>query len=66
LCAESAGSASVGFHLVSPLSRDLFQRAILQSATALNPWALITKQGGHRRAKIKKITFLILFEYWRI
>ncbi len=24
LCAESAGSASVGFHLVSPLSRDLF------------------------------------------
>jgi hypothetical protein len=60
----------VGFHLVSPLSRDLFQRAILQSATALNPWALITKQGGHRRAKINKImtsqTFLILFEYWRI
>ncbi len=54
LCAESAGSASVGFHLVSPLSRDLFQRAILQSATALNPWALITKQEGHRQPKSRK------------
>jgi len=50
LFSESAGSASVGFHLLSPLSRDLFTRAILQSATALNPWALITKKEAKRRA----------------
>ena len=49
-CSESAGSASVGFHLLSPLSRDLFTRAILQSASALNPWALVTKKEAKRRA----------------
>ena len=47
---ESAGSASVGFHLLSPLSRDLFTRAILQSASALNPWALVTKKEAKKRA----------------
>ena len=37
---ESAGAASVGLHMLSPLSKELFQRAIMQSATALNPWAV--------------------------
>jgi carboxylesterase type B len=32
---ESAGSASIAYHLLSPLSRGLFQRGILQSGTAL-------------------------------
>ena len=32
---ESAGAFSVGYHLVSPLSRGLFHRAILQSGTPL-------------------------------
>ena len=50
ILAESAGSASVGFHLLSPLSRDLFTRAILQSASALNPWALVTKKEAKKRA----------------
>ncbi|XP_046562857.1 cholinesterase 1-like isoform X2 [Haliotis rubra] len=36
---ESAGGASVGLHLASPLSRDLFDRAITQSGTLLCPWA---------------------------
>ncbi|GAB6021609.1 Carboxylesterase 5A [Chamberlinius hualienensis] len=36
---ESAGSASVIYHLISPLSKGLFQRAIAQSGTPLNPWA---------------------------
>lgn len=35
---ESAGSISVGMHLVSPLSRGLFQRAIMQSGTPMAPW----------------------------
>lgn len=50
LFSESAGSVSVGFHLLSPLSRDLFTRAILQSASALNPWALVTRQEARRRS----------------
>ena len=34
---ESAGALSVALQLVSPLSKGLFRRAILQSGTALNP-----------------------------
>lgn len=34
----SAGSASVNYHILSPASRGLFHRAILQSGSVLNPW----------------------------
>nr|AAR26516.1 antennal esterase [Mamestra brassicae] len=37
---ESAGSASVSYHLLSPMSKGLFNRAILQSGSALSFWAL--------------------------
>ena len=43
---ESAGGASVGFHLLSPLSRNLFNQAIMQSASAVVPWGVITKEEG--------------------
>lgn len=36
---ESAGSASVMYHLLSPLSKGLFNRAIMQSGSATAPWA---------------------------
>jgi carboxylesterase type B len=36
---ESAGSASVNFHLISQHSKGLFNRAILQSGTVFSPWA---------------------------
>ena len=39
LAGESAGGASVHLHMLSPLSRGLFHRAISQSATALSFWA---------------------------
>ncbi|XP_066153999.1 carboxylic ester hydrolase-like [Euwallacea fornicatus] len=32
---ESAGAISVGYHIISPMSRNLFQGAIMQSGTAL-------------------------------
>uniref|UniRef100_A0A6P7GDK2 Cholinesterase-like n=1 Tax=Diabrotica virgifera virgifera TaxID=50390 RepID=A0A6P7GDK2_DIAVI len=35
---ESAGSASVHIHVVSPSSKGLFHKAILQSGCLLNPW----------------------------
>lgn len=38
IAGTSAGSASVNYHLLSPASRGLFHRAILQSGCALNPW----------------------------
>ena len=37
IAGESAGSASVALHLVSPLSNGLFRRAILESGTGLGP-----------------------------
>lgn len=33
------GSVSVHYHILSDMSSGLFQRAILESGSALNPWA---------------------------
>ena len=44
LFGESAGAASIGMHLVSPLSRSLFSQAIMQSGSATNPWAVLDKR----------------------
>ncbi|XP_033625263.1 cholinesterase 1-like [Asterias rubens] len=35
---ESAGASSVSLHLVSPLTKGLFNQAIMQSGTFLSPW----------------------------
>ncbi|XP_068084708.1 juvenile hormone esterase isoform X2 [Anabrus simplex] len=37
---ESAGGGSVHFHMLSPMSKGLFSRAIAQSGSAINPWAI--------------------------
>nr|QEA03467.1 carboxylesterase [Plodia interpunctella] len=37
---ESAGAASVMYHMVSPLSKGLFNKAILQSGSAISHWSL--------------------------
>lgn len=37
----SAGAASVHFHYFSPFSKDLFNRGISFSGTALNSWTLV-------------------------
>ena len=37
IAGESAGSASIALHLLSPKSQGLFKRAILQSGTGLSP-----------------------------
>ncbi|CAG4979003.1 unnamed protein product [Colias eurytheme] len=45
---ESAGAASVSAHLVSPMSKGLFKRAITQSGTSLSPW--VQTYGARDRA----------------
>ncbi|XP_067653576.1 cholinesterase-like [Haliotis asinina] len=50
---ESAGAVCVGHHLVSPLSRDLFDRAIIQSGAPNSPWAYTIPKTA--RERIKKI-----------
>lgn len=37
---ESAGGASVSFHVISPMSKGLFSKAIIQSGSSLSPWGL--------------------------
>lgn len=37
---NSAGAASVAFHMLSKQSTGLFHAAIMQSGCALNPWAM--------------------------
>jgi len=49
LMGESAGACSVALHLLSPLSRNLFSQAIMQSASALAPWGVITKEESYLR-----------------
>ncbi|XP_046601546.1 juvenile hormone esterase isoform X1 [Neodiprion lecontei] len=39
---ESAGGASVHYHLLSPFSKGLFHKAIVQSGVAINPWSCTT------------------------
>ncbi|XP_030856036.1 cholinesterase 1 [Strongylocentrotus purpuratus] len=36
---ESAGAASVNFHMLSPLSKGLFHQAIMQSGNGVAPWS---------------------------
>ncbi|CAH1119496.1 unnamed protein product [Phaedon cochleariae] len=48
---ESAGGASVHFHMMSPLSRGLFHGAIMESGTALCPWAFDQNSMGHTYSK---------------
>lgn len=53
---ESAGAVSVGMHLLSPMSRSLFQRAILQSAGPQADWAVLPDQEAKNRSlKLAKI-----------
>uniref|UniRef100_A0A3Q3IDL9 Carboxylic ester hydrolase n=1 Tax=Monopterus albus TaxID=43700 RepID=A0A3Q3IDL9_MONAL len=49
---ESAGAASVGFHLLSPGSRPTFTRAILQSGVPNCPWASVSPAEARRRATL--------------
>lgn len=48
---ESAGAVSVGFHLLSPLSKDLFKYAIMQSASPLAFWSLQDVEFASSRAR---------------
>ena len=52
LLGESAGGSSVNFHIMSPLSKDLFHQAIAESGVDLCPWPAIQPSSyGIRLAK---------------
>ncbi|XP_046569251.1 LOW QUALITY PROTEIN: cholinesterase 1-like [Haliotis rubra] len=54
---ESAGGVCVGLHLVSPLSRDLFDRAITQSGTLTCSWTYMAPKTA--KGKLKRFADLL-------
>ena len=44
LFGESAGAGAVSIHLLSPVTRPLTQRAILESGTVNTPWGFMTTE----------------------
>ncbi|XP_028321562.1 acetylcholinesterase-like [Gouania willdenowi] len=57
LFGESAGSASIGFHLLSPGSQHLFQRAVMQSGSPNAPWVTNSQTVAEERS-LKLATLL--------
>ena len=51
LMGESAGAAGISMHLLSPLSRNLFSQAIMQSGSATVPWGIISKEENQLRGQ---------------
>lgn len=51
LFGESAGAGSVSLHLMSPVSRHLFKRAVLQSGSSNTPWNIMTAERATRLAR---------------
>lgn len=51
------GGASVEYHMLSPLSKGLFHKAIMQSGSALNPWAMETPE-KHKNLALKLVQAL--------
>ncbi|KAJ8032239.1 Acetylcholinesterase [Holothuria leucospilota] len=54
----SAGSASVGFHMLSPGSQGLFQNAIMESGSPIDPW-VVNRQGEEARLEVKTLAKLL-------
>ncbi|KAL1116578.1 hypothetical protein AAG570_005050, partial [Ranatra chinensis] len=57
LFGQSAGGASVHFHMLSPMSAGLFRSCVSESGTALAPWALA--QPGQVREKTLKLASML-------
>ena len=56
LFGESAGGISVGAHMASPLSQDLFSRAIMQSGVPTETWGKQTvSQNQHNARELAKL-----------
>lgn len=49
---QGAGGASTGYHLLSPMSKGLFHKAILQSGTPMCRWAVSAPGLIRQRTKV--------------
>lgn len=55
---ESAGGASVNYHMISPMSKGLFDRAISQSGTLMNIWSDTARPGLAKMRAIRLANLL--------
>jgi carboxylesterase type B len=56
IAGQSAGSAAVHFHILSPASNGFFRAAIMSSGTAIKPWSLVDDpkaQAVHLASQLK-------------
>lgn len=51
IAGNSAGGASVGLHLMSPITKGLFQGAIMESGVELSPFALLSLEEATEKTK---------------
>lgn len=65
LFGESAGSQSVAFHVLSPGSRDLFQRAVLQSGVPTAEWSSTSLTEAWRRL-INSVKIYGIYDFFSI
>ncbi|XP_020282996.1 venom carboxylesterase-6-like isoform X1 [Pseudomyrmex gracilis] len=49
---ESAGGASVHYHMISSLSRGLFHRGISQSGTFYSPWTIMSQESAKKKLEL--------------
>ncbi|BHF84102.1 hypothetical protein SprV_0902725200 [Sparganum proliferum] len=49
---QGSGAVSAALHILSPISSNLFQQAILQSGSALSGWAVESVESATEKAKI--------------
>ncbi|XP_064091370.1 acetylcholinesterase-like [Macrobrachium nipponense] len=47
LFGESAGGSSITIHLLSPVSKHLFDKAIIQSGVVNSPWSIMTREKAY-------------------
>ena len=50
LMGQGSGAESVALHLMSPKSKDLFQRAIIQSSGATPRWGFLSTKNAMKRS----------------
>ena len=48
---ESSGAASIGYHMMSDYSKDLFKRAIYESGSPDSHWSYMTKKQARERSQ---------------
>jgi hypothetical protein len=59
---QSAGGVSVALHMLSPMSKGLFQRAIIQSAGPFPIWGFLSPEASQKRSGQGQCCQMVYFQ----